>query len=363
MQKGRRVLVDLDAVAQQLGVQGLGGPGGQSVVHLALQQQPHLHAAACRVLQRAAEPLARVEVGADQVHPAARATDRIDIGMFDGAPAAQVVTHHEGGADRLQRGRAQRQPLRAMPELAQPALQPAPPWDVVLQRIVEIAAQPGARPDRAQALGNPLDQRAAQLHREVQPRLLAQAVMDVETVVDQVDAADEGHLVVDDTELLVQPPQLARLQPAPPAVHGPEHRQRHAAAGQALFQPGQAALAAEAVDDDAHAHATAVRREQRIGQRQRRRVMVKDIGGQPDLGMCALDRGMHAWEELVAAAQQLDLVGADKARFGPVPLAPPQGVEQPHSSASSTSSGRWSDMRAQVAPRGTCTPVQRSPRR
>jgi hypothetical protein len=52
-------------------------------------------------------------------------------------------------------------------------------------------------------------QRAAQRDGEVQPRLLAAAVVQVVAVVDDVDAADEGHLAVDHAQLLVQPAQLA----------------------------------------------------------------------------------------------------------------------------------------------------------
>ena len=49
-------------------------------------------------------------------------------------------------------------------------------------------------------------------------------------VVDDVDAADEGHLAIDRTQLLVQAAHLSGLQPAPPAMHGPEYRQRDAVA-------------------------------------------------------------------------------------------------------------------------------------
>jgi hypothetical protein len=56
-------------------------------------------------------------------------------------------------------------------------------------------------------------------------------VVQVVAVVDDIDAADEGHLAVDHAQLLVQPPQLARLQPRVPAVERAKDLELHAAAG------------------------------------------------------------------------------------------------------------------------------------
>ncbi len=58
LEEGRRVFADLHAMADQLGVQRLGGPAGQPAVQLALQQQAHTHAPVGRTAQRLADALA-----------------------------------------------------------------------------------------------------------------------------------------------------------------------------------------------------------------------------------------------------------------------------------------------------------------
>ncbi len=58
LEEGRRVLVDLHAMADQLGVQRLGGPAGQPAVQLALQQQAHTHAPVGRTARRLPDALA-----------------------------------------------------------------------------------------------------------------------------------------------------------------------------------------------------------------------------------------------------------------------------------------------------------------
>ena len=55
----------------------------------------------------------------------------------------------------------------------------------------------------------------------------------------------------------------------------------------------------------------------------------------------------------VVAAQQPDLVSAAEGH----------DARRRHASSSSTTSGRWSDIRAQAAPRGTMVARQRRPRR
>ena len=73
--------------------------------------------------------------------------------------------------------------------------------------------EPGAHAQCVHHALHQLHHRPAQFDREVQARQFAAPVAQVDAVVDDVDAADEGHLVVDDAQLLVQAPQLARLQP------------------------------------------------------------------------------------------------------------------------------------------------------
>ena len=80
---------------------------------------------------------------------------------------------------------------------------------------------------------------------------------------------------------------------------------------------------------------------------------LEDVGLEQDLGAGRVDRLDERGEERRAAAQQLELVAGPErpfvrsaARFG-------HGAAQAQASSSSATSGRWSDMRAQAAPRGT----------
>jgi hypothetical protein len=82
------------------------------------------------------------------------------------------------------------------------------------------------------------------------------AVVDVVAVVDDVDAAHEGHVAVDHAQLLVQPAQLAGHQPAPPAVQRAEDLEaRCRAPASHCAQPVSVDVRAEAVDHHAHRHA------------------------------------------------------------------------------------------------------------
>jgi hypothetical protein len=193
-------------------------------------------------------------------------------------------------------------------------------------------------------------------HGEVQPRLLRPAVVQVVAVVDDVDAANEGHLAIDHAQLLVQPAQLARQQPVAtsgPAGGTPRVRRR---AG----QPAGAAAAAWPCEPKPSTTTRTARRAARAASSAGAAagtVVVEDVGGQPDLG-----GGQRPWprtwrEQLVAALQQLDPVAAHQAGRGHVLMGGrhvgrAQGPS-PQAGSSSATSGRWSDMRAQALPRGT----------
>ena len=104
VQESGRVLEDAHAAREQLVVEGLGREAREPVVDLALQQQPHLHPALGRRMQRAAKRQAWVEVGADDVDALGRTAQGVDVGALDAAALAQVVAHDEGRAHRRQRG-------------------------------------------------------------------------------------------------------------------------------------------------------------------------------------------------------------------------------------------------------------------
>ena len=231
-------------------------------------------------------------------------------------------------------------------------------------------AHAGARPDGAQRVGHAAEHRPLQAHREVEARRLAPAVALIEAVVDQVDAADEADRAVDQAQLEVRAAQLAGLDPAPPSVQGAEHGQLRADRGKACLQWAERLQRAEAVDHDVQLHAARRRGAQRIEHRLRRGIVVEDVAGEPDVVPGVLDRRAHRREQLGAAAQQLDPVAAAEQRaalrcmlaFGRAG-GRPDGYQLPrHAAISSATIGRWSDMRAQLLPRGTKVDTQRRPR-
>ncbi len=374
MEIGRQVLEHLHTMAQQLGIQRMGGHGGYAVVHLALQQQAHAHAAPRGIAQCAPEGMAGIEIRRDQVDSLTRSANRIDVGAFDHAALAQVVSQDKGRADR-----GQVLPLLVAalaPRQAHAAQQAAQARHRLAaahqgeQLLAKVAAQPGARPDRAGRLLHRLHHRAAQGHGEVQPRRVGGPVVEIDAVIDDVDAADKGLHAIHHAKLLMQPAQLPGLQPAPPAVDGAEHRQRHLRPLQLLAQPIEAGLGTETVHHHAHAHTARGSGAQLLDQHSAGRIVMKDVGGQPDfMARGGNGRGLGR-KELVATAQQAHLVAAEElGQAGRVPVDQRLGVRfdaQPvaHGSPSSSSatSGRWSDMRTQAPPRGTCMPTQCMPR-
>ena len=141
-------------------------------------------------------------------------------------PALRIGRRH--AAQFAQHGHA---PVRHRPLRCAPARAP---------RRASRASEVGTGPHRTRRGVHRGRQRAAHFHREVQPRRVGPAVVQVVAVVDEVDAADEGHLLVAHAQLLVQAAQLAGLQPGIPAVERAEDLQPHAAAG----QPARARAAA-----------------------------------------------------------------------------------------------------------------------
>ena len=206
-------------------------------------------------------------------------------------------------------------------------------------------------------------------HREVQPRRVGPAVVQVVAVVDEVDAADEGDLAVAHAQLLVQPAQLARLQPGVPAVERAEHLQLHAAVG----EPARARAAGWRCEPKpstttctATPRAAAPpghrRRRWPPGRRGRCRWPARPRAARRRWpGTCAgtarrrppaARRGCRRRSAAPARAAQCAAIrGRHRAR---------RGAQRGSSSATS---GRWSDMRAQAVPRGTIVERQARPRR
>ena len=194
--------------------------------------------------------------------------DGLDVAALDGAALAQVVAHHEGRAHRraapapaLRRPRGRPRSWRSSCSASRQRRGAA------RQRAAPRRASRGpgarARPHRPRRLLAPAATSGPRSsHREVQPRLLGPAVVQVVAVVDDVDAADEGHLAVDHAQLLVQAAQLRRAAARPtsgraggtPPARTPRARQPLRAAR------GSVAMRAEAVDHHAAPPRRAARR-------------------------------------------------------------------------------------------------------
>ena len=130
--------------------------------------------------------------------------------------------------------------------------------------------------------------------------------LQVVAVVDDVDAADEGHRVVDHAQLVVQAPQLRAAAARP--TSGRAGGTRRAARRRRPASPcrrGSVAMRAEAVDHHVHRDAAPRRGAQRLGDGRAGLVVVEDVGGQPDLRAARRPMAaLHGREELVAALQQ-----------------------------------------------------------
>jgi hypothetical protein len=185
-------------------------------------------------------------------------------------------------------------------------------------------------------------------------------VVQIDSIVDDVDAADVPHCRIASQQLLMQAPQLARLKPGVPAIDRTKDGQRHGAAIEPAPQRGHAGPGAEAVDDDANAHAAPGCSDQRLGHGAARGVVMKNVSCEPHLALREGDGIAHRREQLVAAGEQPDLVAA--AECGVAGRWPRPHVIVFHGHSNSATKGRWSLIRAQFAPRGTKVERQASTR-
>ncbi|MCY1238028.1 hypothetical protein D3C72_1708330 [compost metagenome] len=136
-------------------------------------------------------------------------------------------------------------------------------------------------------------------------------------VVDDVDAADEGHLPVDHRQLAVQPAQVAPGQPE--AAQLAVDAQLHAARTQALGHCGGHVAGAEAVDGDAHRDAARGGAYQRVADGAADVVVGVDVGFQHYLERGLVDRFDQRGKEVLAAVQQAHGVAAGRLAAAPCP--------------------------------------------
>ena len=243
--------------------------------------------------------------------------------------------------------------------------------------VAGLARDLHARPEARHRVVHVGHQRAADAHREVEARLVKRAVVRVEEIVEQVDAAAKADVAVDHTQLAVQPAP-ARRQKQAPALRGVEDAPVHAGGFPAALPFGRHVAGADAIDDDLHAHAASRGRFERLGDSDHRTGELEDVGLEHHLGTRLLDRLGERREQRLAAAEQGQAVAGPQravrgrqaheqtglrhlahATAGGGRIGRPGGA---HSSASSAISGRWSDMRAHATPRGTAVERHLRPR-
>ncbi len=266
MQEARPVLDDLDPRAQQLVVHRLRGPVLQSVLDPTLQQQADAHTAGGGRLQRQAHPAPRKEIGVGDQHLAPCAADGAQVLVLDGAPEPEVVAQHQHrderalGAHRLDRHHRTQQSLtRLAPQQARGLVDDRQFPPQPLHREADVGHQGTAHPDR-----------------EVEARRVQNAVVGVVQVVQQIDAADEGHRAVDQRELAVQSAQALAVQRKALPL-GPEHLHAYAAV---LEQRRQAAKrwGAEPIDHQVHPQAATGGIGERLGHRTPAGIVREDVG-------------------------------------------------------------------------------------
>ena len=226
--------------------------------------------------------------------------------------------------------------------------------EVVLARFMRHLQ---ARPQAGHGVVHVGHQGARGAHREVEARLFERAVVRVEIIVEQVDATAKGHRAVDHADLAVQAPPAFGQQQAP-ALRRIEHAPVHASGLPALLPFDLDVTGAHAIEHHAHRHAARGGVGQGLRDRDHRTCDLEDVGFEHHLGARAGDGVDQRGEEGFAALEQRQLmVGAQRTG-----VHSPIIGERRHSSASSATSGKWSDMRAQAAPRGTEVDRQRRPR-
>ncbi|OIQ82312.1 hypothetical protein GALL_358960 [mine drainage metagenome] len=256
--------------------------------------------------------------------------------MLDGATLQQVVAHHQRGAHAGQAFRIirpcchrvgaqavlrradfpQRRRLAAPGEefvQITPARAPGPQHigpGHAAQLALQASGGHRAQPQPAHAPQHLLGHQALHPHRVVQPRLVAPAVVDVVAVVDQVDAADEGHLRVHHAQLAMQAAPMPALHEIQPAAPGPVDHEFHAAVPEQGGQLGDAARRPQAVDHHAHLDAAPRRVGQGGGQIQGHRVVMKDVGFQPDAAARLLPGRLQCGEQGFAQGQEIHAVAA-----------------------------------------------------
>ena len=386
MQGAGRVLVDLDAAAEQRLVDRAGGAVLHEMFVFAVQQQAHPHPALRRHQERTPQLAAWNEIGVGDHDVLPGLADGLEVRTLDIVPVTDVVAQQQRGTCVVHPERAIGQGCRfAVFCVGLAAVRPMAPTGVRFQPS-EQARKVSHRHGFAQGLpGGPEftlsclarslqpppellhgfhhvgHHRAGHPQRKVQSRRHQPPQSHVILIVDDVDAAAKAHLAVHHAKLSVQASPATRdqqTQATQRRVDTPANTRLRKAPFPLVGDPWRA----HPIDHQSHQHTPLCRTLQRLRHAQRRAGELEDIGFQmhrPARGVHGLHKGR---EQLGATRQQQQLVPAVHNRLA-LPCRAPLGLGTVvvHNSNSAIS-GKWSDMRAQARPCGTWAETGSRPR-
>jgi hypothetical protein len=133
-----------------------------------------------------------------------------------------------------------------------------------------------------------------------------------DTISERAEAVDWPVTQPGRSALLVHAPQLPGLQPTPPSVHRPKHRQ-HDTMGLALRPQGvHRGVGAKAVHQEPNLNPPNHRRKQRLHDSLSSEVVIENVGGHPDFMSRQGDGFDHRREQLIPALQQIHMVATTK---------------------------------------------------
>ncbi|CAH0444699.1 hypothetical protein LMG10661_01096 [Ralstonia syzygii subsp. syzygii] len=182
------------------------------------------------------------------------------------------------------------------------------------------------------------DQRPSHAHGEViAGTQCVIAERGVVQVVDDVDAADERHFVIDHGDLAMQAAQVAALQAE--AAHRPVRAPGRAGRIQHRRDAGGQRAGAEAVHGDAHFHAAPRRARQRLGHAAPGVIVGIDVGFQRDAATGGIDGVDKGGKERGASVQQIDPVAWQGLAPPPLRTQRPGIARDPHERNRSASRG------------------------
>ena len=316
-----------------------------------LQQQAHPHAPAGRHQQGLAQLAARHEVGVGDDDLVPRGANRTQVGLFNTGAVANVVAQHQGCAH-FGTAAAQLTDLLLGMALGAGGAQRLQGFGQAA--LAHIAHGLHAPPQLLHGIAGLHHQAAGGAHRKVKAGGVQRTVVGVVKIIEHVDAAAKQHPPVHHAQLAVQAPPAAGQQQAQSAQGG-VHPPLHTGRSEAGSPEGRQAAGAYAVHHQMRAHAALRRTGQRFAHAAARAGEVEDVGFKLNVRQGCIHGLDQRREQLLCALVQAHIVVVRKLRRGTHGRANrPRGSTRTHQSRNSAISGKWSDMRHQMRPRGTC---------